>query len=204
MKRPKFLILLVAVGILFFSCKEKNAKLEKAPPVLGEAFLEEGKEQEAAAFLNQFGTFSSTAAEGKIQVVDFFFTSCPTICPKMTRHLKEVQEHFSGNMQVEIISYSIDGLNDTPGVLANYAEAYGIDSAQWKLLTGDPELIFERSRAYKVMAVDDKSGEERNLIHDGTFVLVDAQKRIRGYYNGLDIADTQRLIKDMEYLLKTL
>ena len=204
MKRPKFLILLVAVGILFFSCKEKNAKLEKAPPVLGEAFLEEWKEQEAAAFLNQFGTFSSTTAEGKIQVVDFFFTSCPTICPKMTRHLKEVQEHFSGNAQVEIISYSIDGLNDTPEVLANYAEAYGIDSAQWKFLTGDPELIFERSRAYKVMAVDDKSGEERNLIHDGTFVLVDAQKRIRGYYNGLDIVDTQRLIKDMEYLLKTL
>ncbi|MEO0901468.1 MAG: SCO family protein, partial [Bacteroidota bacterium] len=111
---------------------------------------------------------------------------------------------FAKNEQVEILSYSIDGLNDTPEVLKNYTRNHRIDTHQWQLITGEPSAIFQMSQAYKVMAYDDSDGTERNLIHDGTFVLVDDKNQIRGYYNGLKLKDTQRLISDMEKLLNTM
>ncbi len=190
-------VFLVVLG----SCKENFGGTAEAPPILGETSV---ASLEQALLTSQTGVTYTASTDDKIQVVDFFFTSCPTICPKMTSHLTVVQEHFEGNGKVEILSYSIDGRTDTPEVLENYAIAYGINEDQWKLLTGDPDTIFKISKGYKVMAFDDSIGEERNLIHDGTFVLVDNKKRIRGYYNGLDLSDTQKLISDMEKLLKTL
>lgn len=149
-------------------------------------------------------TITQNSFAGKIQVVDFFFTSCPTICPQMTSHLKEVQEHFRDDGRVAIISYSIDTTTDTPQRLSRYAESNNIDPVKWSLLTGDGDAIFELSKGYKVMAFDDSSEETPNLVHDGTFVLLDHQRRIRGYYNGLDKKDTYRMINDMEKLLKTM
>jgi protein SCO1/2 len=205
----------IASCILFllplFSCKGDAVVLSDALPILGETSVDpstgEAVHYRAPDFVltGQNGElFSQKDVRGKIHVVDFFFTSCPTICPQMTTHLKDVQEQFEGNDRVSILSYSIDGANDTPEVLSNYAETYGIDQKQWKLLTGNPSDIFELSRGYKVMAFDDSLGNDRNLVHDGTFVLLDSRRRIRGYYNGLDPEDTQRLISDMKILLKTL
>ncbi|TRX60559.1 SCO family protein [Fulvivirga sp. M361] len=139
--------------------------------------------------------------EGKVQVVDFFFTSCPTICPKMTRHLKTVQDYFINDPRVAIISFSIDPKHDTPERLKSYAENHGVNDMQWSLLTGNGPDVFALSKDYKVMAFDDRLGNEPNLIHDGTFVLVDDERKIRGYYNGLDKEDITRLIKDIEKLL---
>ena len=139
----------------------------------------------------------------KIQIVDFFFTSCPTICPKMTSHLKLVETAFKNDDRVAIISYSIDPKNDTPARLQQYAKQYDIDAKKWSFLTGDSNYIFELSKDYKVRAFDDSTDEEDNIFHDGTFVLVDPQRRIRGYYNGLSKEDTQRLISDIKKLLKT-
>ncbi len=191
----------VVILVLFGSCKSKVSDAVEVPPILGEASVELPK---ALALISQTGAAYKESDGRKIQVVDFFFTSCPTICPKMTSHLVEVQNHFEGNESVEILSYSIDGNNDTPKVLEHYANSYDIDEDQWKLVTGNPEDIFRISKGYKIMAFDDSFGGERNLIHDGTFVLLDDQRRIRGYYNGLELEDTQRMIDDMEILLKTL
>lgn len=196
---------------ILISCKGEEVAQSEVLPILGETSYhpESGKavHYKAPGFSLKSQTgemFSDAQLDGKIHVVDFFFTSCPTICPKMTSHLKEVQQHFEGNNKVEILSYSIDGETDNPQLLQNYANLYGINSQQWKLLTGNQTDIFKISKGYKVMAFDDSLRGERNLIHDGTFVLLDGERRIRGYYNGLDPRDTGRLIRDMEKLLKTL
>ena len=120
----------------------------------------------------------------------------------MTTHLKSVEEAFNTNDNVEIISISIDPKNDTPQRLLEYSKNYDINTNRWSLLTGCDDIIFELAKDYKVRAFDDSSDAEKNLMHDGTFVLVDGKQRIRGYYNGLDKDDTLKLINDIKILLK--
>lgn len=204
-------LILFALVWIQFSCKGEGSILAEELPILGETVYHPLSGEKihykvpGFSLMSQSGdAFSADQLHGKIHVVDFFFTSCPTICPIMTSNLKEVQRHFKGNDRVEILSFSIDGETDNPKVLENYAGLHGINTHQWKLLTGDQADVFEISKAYKVMAFDDSLRGERNLIHDGTFVLLDTERRIRGYYDGLDSQDTGRLIRDMEKLLKTL
>lgn len=191
--------------LLFIWSCQQEAKL----PILGEKVIDEAtgelKDYQTPLFslTNQSDQIiSSQDLSGKIQVVDFFFTSCPSICPAMTKHLKLVQEAFEGEERVHIISYSIDPQKDTPQKLNRYAQTYQINPQQWTLLTGEQDEILELSKDYKVRAFEEEFAGERNLIHDGTFVLVDTQRRIRGYYNGLEKEDTERLIKDIRKLLK--
>lgn len=147
-------------------------------------------------------TTSQSDFDHKIKVVDFFFTRCPTICPVMTDHLKLVEKAFKEENRVAIISYSIDAKNDTPDQLKNYSQNHEIDTGKWTFLTGDSAIIFELSKEYKVRAFKDNQDNQESLLHDGTFVLVDGKRRIRGYYNGLSITDTERLILDIRKLLK--
>ena len=190
--------------MLLLSCAQ-----EERLPILGETSTDpktgEIVHYKAPEFelINQLNKkASSDEFTNKIQVVDFFFTSCPTICPKMTKHLKLVENHFQNNDRVAIISYSIDAKNDTPERLKTYADMYKINNDKWTFLTGDIEKIFEISKDYKISAFDDSNAQGSNLIHDGTFVLVDGLRRIRGYYNGLDQTETEKLIADIEILLK--
>lgn len=199
--------LIVLLSLLFLSsCTTEETKL----PILGEKLKDpiSGKviHYKAPIFeltnqLNQ--AVSNKKFEGKIQVIDFFFTSCPTICPKMTRHLKVVAEKFAQENKVAIISHSIDPKHDTPERLLSYAERYEVNNAKWSLLTGDRDYIFDLAKDYKVRAFDDDgSSSETSLIHDGTFVLVDGRRHIRGYYNGLELTDVNRLINDIKKILK--
>ncbi len=199
---------LFALTIISPSCTKQNEHQDWVLPILGEKKLDTATGdtiyhtiQDFVMVDQQRGKVTRKALEGKISVVDFFFTSCPTICPKMTGHLKVVQEHFSREDDIQIISYSINPEHDTPDKLLSYAKAYDIDNNSWSLLTGNKEDIFSLSKSFKVRAFDDSQGEQTNLIHDGTFVLLDEKQRIRGYYNGLDLSDTQRMIADIYKLL---
>ena len=190
--------------MIFTGCK-KNDRL----PILGESSIDPltGKNRfyQTPGFIlkNQFNKdVTHKDLENKIHVVDFFFTSCPTICPKMTGHLKLIEEAFEKVDEVAIVSYSIDYQNDTPGRLRQYSKNYDINDKKWTFLTGGSGEVFELSKDYKVMAFDDGVADQRNLIHDGTFVLVDGKRRIRGYYDGLSARDTERLIVDIQKLLK--
>ena len=156
------------VALLLLGC----ATEESALPILGER-------APSFSLTNQMQqTITDRKVAGKIHVVDFFFTSCPSICPQMTTHLKVVQEAFAGEEEVAILSYSIDAKHDTPDRLLEYARRYGIDNEQWSLLTGDRDQIFELAKDYKVRAFDDSDSQgdsETSLIHDGTFVLLDGK-----------------------------
>lgn len=202
MKILNYLSAMLSFLVLAY-CTEKEGL-----PILGESSVEVGTGKMLHYTSPKFNLtnqlnqkVSSEEFEGKIQIVDFFFTSCPTICPQMTNHLKSVAEAFSDEDKVKIISFSIDPENDTPERLLDYSKLHDINLEKWTLLTGCKDIIFELAKDYKVRAFDGSDEREINLIHDGTFVLVDFRQRIRGYYNGLDEIDTERLISDVQKLL---
>jgi len=143
--------------------------------------------------------------EGKIYVADFFFTTCGSICPKMTSQLTRVQEKYKQNDKVRILSHTVLPEEDSVEAMANYALQYGADSHMWLFLTGDKKQIYELARkSYFVMkevAVGEGDGGKSDFIHTENFVLVDSQKRIRGYYDGTSKEEVDQLLLDMDKLL---
>ncbi|OKL40129.1 SCO family protein [Pontibacter flavimaris] len=137
---------------------------------------------------------------GKVYVTDFFFTSCPTICPKMKTQMLRVYEAYKDNPNVVLLSHSIDPAHDTVAVLKDYADRLGVETAKWHLLTGDKDSIYTMAEAYLAAAQEDE-GAEGGFSHSGDFYLIDQQRRIRGHYNGTEEEDVDRLIRDIPLLL---
>ena len=143
----------------------------------------------------------STTIQGKIFVADFFFTSCPSICPKMMKEMDDVYTKYKSNKNVVILSYSIDPVRDSVPRLKNYERKIGFESSQWHLLTGNKDSIYNLADKFLVSAAEDPDAPGGH-IHSGNFILVDKHRRIRGYYNGVDDASVQKLMDDMDILLK--
>jgi len=148
--------------------------------------------------LNQDNAGSGTEKwNGKIVVVNFFFTHCSGVCPKMTGNLIKVQEAYKNDTGIIINSLTVDPESDSASQLKIYARRYGIQSTKWQLLTGDKKEIYRLARnEFKVLATDGDGGAG-DFIHSEKIVLVDTQKRIRGYYDGTDINEMKQLIKDI-------
>mgnify|MGYP002139766887 CR=1 FL=1 len=136
----------------------------------------------------------------KIYIADFFFTTCPTICPVMKKQMRKVYEKVKGQNDVAILSHTIDPEHDTPSVLKEYATDLGVKDTQWMFVTGDREKIYEiGEKKYLVVAGADSTAPG-GYIHSGAFVLIDKEKRVRGMYNGTDDEATKRLIGDIARL----
>ncbi|MUP44503.1 SCO family protein [Gramella sp. BOM4] len=131
-------------------------------------------------FVNQDGdTISNDYYDGKVYLVEFFFTTCPTICPIMNRNLVEIQDEFDDRKDFGIASISIDPSHDTPEVLSDYAESYGIDHPHWNLLTGEKEDIYQlANQGFGIYAGEDAE-VPGGFAHQGMFVLVDQEGYIR-------------------------
>lgn len=156
--------------------------------------------------LNQYGeSMTLEKVKGKVFVAEYFFTTCGTICPKMTEQMTRVQEQFRGNDDVKILSFTVNPDYDTVQVLLEYAQKYGAEKDQWHFLTGSKEELYRLARkSFFVL----KPAEAINLgdagsdfIHTNNFVLVDQQLRIRGYYDGTSISEVNELMEDIELLL---
>lgn len=156
--------------------------------------------------LNQYGeSITLEKVKGKVFVAEYFFTTCGTICPKMTEQMTRVQEKFRGNDAVKILSFTVNPDYDTVQVLLEYAQKYGAEKDQWHFLTGSKEELYRLARkSFFVL----KPAEAMNLgdagsdfIHTNNFVLVDQQLRIRGYYDGTSISEVNELMEDIELLL---
>ena len=146
---------------------------------------------------------SNETLKGKIYVADFFFTSCPSICPKMTSNLSRVQEEFIGDTDVQLLSYSVMPWVDSVAVLKSYAEIKGINSDQWNLLTGAKEDIYQLARtSYFAEKEIGLSREANEFLHTENFILVDEEGRIRGVYNGTLALEVTRLITDIKTLMR--
>jgi protein SCO1/2 len=142
----------------------------------------------------------SNTIKGKIFVADFFFTSCPSICPKMMKNMDQVYEKYKGNNNVIILSYSIDPVRDSVARLKAYEKKIGFESAKWHLLTGNKDSIYHLAEKYLVSASENPDAPGGH-VHDGNFILIDKHKRIRGYYDGTDDTKVQNLMDDMDILL---
>ncbi|MES2556742.1 MAG: SCO family protein [Bacteroidota bacterium] len=143
--------------------------------------------------------------KGKVFVAEYFFSTCATICPKMTAQMERVHNHFKQNNQVAILSFTVDPETDSVARLAEYAQLHHADSKQWHFLTGKKEKLYEVARrsffVLKPAAVENQGDVGSDFIHTNNFVLVDQQLRIRGYYDGTSEKEVGRLMKDMEQLL---
>lgn len=149
---------------------------------------------------NQNGdTISEKNYADKIYVADFFFTTCQTICPKMTQHMGYLQSKLKDNPNVLLLSHTVTPEIDTVAQLYRYAKKKGVDSKKWNLVTGDKKDIYNLARkSYMVAKVQPYS--KYDLIHTENFVLVDKKQRIRGYYDGTNLEEVQQLLEDIELL----
>ena len=152
-------------------------------------------------FLSQDSTvITPQTFENKIYVTDFFFTTCPTICPQMKAQMLRVYEAYEENNDIILLSHTIDPQHDTVGVLKDYSERLGISSDHWLMVTGEKNEIFDVAKKYMVSAMEDEN-QPGGFVHSGAFVLIDKKKQIRGYYDGTKELETSELIDDIEVLL---
>ncbi|PMD95360.1 SCO family protein [Siphonobacter sp. BAB-5405] len=153
--------------------------------------------------LNQDSTWvNQDLLKGKIVVADFFFSRCPTICPKMATQLNRIQDVFINNPNVLIVSHSIDPTHDTPSVLRSYGKRYDAEPGKWVFLTGDKPQIYQLAiKGYKLAVQDDNAQTADAFTHDSKLVLVDKEGVIRGYYDGEDKEEIDRLILEIRVLL---
>lgn len=146
-------------------------------------------------------TITEKDMNGKVTVTDFFFTSCPTICPVMKTQMLRVYEKYRDNDRVLLLSHSIDPEYDTREVLADFAKKLEIDGHTWYFLTGDKDSIYARAEQYMISARADASAPG-GYVHSGAFLLIDGDRNIRGMYDGTREQAVDSLMKDMDLLLK--
>jgi protein SCO1/2 len=153
------------------------------------------------SFTNQNGkSITQKDYEGKIYVADFFFTSCKSICPKMTTNLVEVQKAFLDNSKVKLLSFSVMPDIDSVSVLKEYAKINSVIDSKWNLVTGDKKAIYAMARKSYLAVKQGKPEELYDMVHTENFVLVDSKRRIRGFYDGTKKEEIQRLIEDINWL----
>ncbi|MEO8171869.1 MAG: SCO family protein [Sediminibacterium sp.] len=154
--------------------------------------------------LDQTGTvFTEKNMDGKICVADFFFTSCPGICPRMSFNMKILQDSFLHDESIQLLSHSVMPATDSVPVLQLYAAKKGVNADRWRLLTGSKQEIYNLGRRFYF--VEEDEGEKKDttqFLHTENFILLDGKRRIRGIYNGLSLPSIQNLIADIKELKK--
>jgi protein SCO1/2 len=152
-------------------------------------------------YINQYGdSISDKDLDGKIYVADFFFTSCPSICPVMQRNMLDVYNEFKGTDDVKILSYTIDPKYDSVAVLKKYADKLGVTGKTWWFLQGKKDDTYQIAEKSYLVAVSQDSTVPGGYVHQGYFVLIDKQKRVRGSYDGTNPKQVAQLIADIKTL----
>jgi protein SCO1 len=211
-----FLFKLIAIslnGFLILSCQSNKSNISELP-ILGNwhvnTYDKDGQTVSDTVyhtiadfeFINQEGdTISNEDVKGKVYLADFFFTSCPTICPAMKTQMLRVYDRFKEEPNFLILSHTIDPEHDTAELLKDFANKIGIEDAKtWHFLTGDQEKIYKIGQtSYLTTAMEDQN-EPGGFLHSGAFVLVDQQGRIRGIYDGTKPDKVDQLISDLPSL----
>lgn len=152
---------------------------------------------------NQNGkTITQNDYRGKIYIADFFFTTCPSICPIMTKNMAAIQQQILNQSDVLLLSHSVTPEIDSVAQLKKYAIEKGVNDAKWNLLTGDKKQIYELARKSYLAVKTDGDGGPFDMIHTENFILVDKERRIRGFYDGTNTEEVAQLILDLEQLQK--
>ena len=150
---------------------------------------------------NQNGeTITQADYQDKIYIADFFFTTCPTICPIMTKNMAEIQYEIKNDQEVMLLSHSVTPEIDSVAQLKKYALEKGVDDTKWNLVTGDKKDIYDLARKSYLAVKTDGDGGPFDMIHTENFILVDKERRIRGFYDGTKKEDIDKLMEDLVVL----
>ena len=150
--------------------------------------------------INQNGeTITQEYYKNKIYVADFFFTTCQSICPIMTKNMLEIQEQLKNDKEILLLSHTVTPEIDSVQQLKRYALENSVDDSKWNLVTGDKRQIYDLARK-SYLAVEDSEFGDFDMIHTENFMLIDKQRQIRGFYDGTDIKEIERLLVDIEIL----
>jgi len=207
-----FLFIFSVVGIRLLTEAQRP---EKKLPVYSPSMVSEELVEEEIRYVKKYhriNPFSMVNQNGetvtemnysdKIYVADFFFTTCPNICPMMTANMLYIQEKLKED-DIMLASFSVTPEIDTVEVLKEYSLDKGVNDEKWNLMTGDREQIYNLARKSFLVAKEDPLGGENQMIHTENFVLIDKEKRIRGYYDGTKLEEMEKLLADIEILKKS-
>lgn len=154
------------------------------------------------SFLNQDSIIiNQDSLNNKIYVADFFFTSCPSICPIMKKQMLRAYDKYKGNTEVKFLSHTIDPKHDSIAVLKNFSNKLGVNAKQWYFLYGDKETVYNLAKNSYMSSTFEDRASPGGIVHSGYFLLVDKNKRIRGAYDGTNEAQVTQMIDDMQVLL---
>lgn len=155
------------------------------------------------SFTNQNGrTITQNDYAGKIYVADFFFTTCASICPMMTSNMADIQKEVAAMPDVMLLSHTVIPDVDSVPVLKKYAVEHGVDDKKWNLVTGDKKEIYTMARKSYLAVKLGKPSEIYDMVHTENFVLVDRKKRVRGFYDGTNKEEMERLVEDIKWLVE--
>lgn len=205
----KYLVGLFCIVPVLFSCNQK-----KSLPVLGKKQTVKRVVKEDTVVDTLYHTIPDfrlmdqdsqmitlSTFEGKVYVADFFFTSCPTMCPKMKKQMYRVYQEFEDNDELVFLSHTVDPARDSVPVLKAYANDLGVKTDKWHFVTGERKKIYNiAEKGYLTFAQKDPQAPG-GFSHTGMFILVDRQNRIRGYYNGTRKEEADKLINDLHAFL---
>jgi protein SCO1/2 len=208
-----FLIIVISLSTIILSLFYSALKPKKSLPIYNPSMVNPELVDSTVQYISKYHSiadFSFTNQsgkiitqkdyEGKIYVADFFFTTCGSICPKMTTNLVEVQKAFINNPKVMLLSHSVFPETDNVAVLKEYAIKNGVIDSKWNLVTGDKKQIYSLARKSYLAVKLGKPEELYDMVHTENFVLVDSKRRVRGFYDGTNKEDIKRLIEDINFL----
>ena len=205
-------ILSVIIVFLFYNALKPKERLPIYQPNMVSATLVDSSMQYVRKYhtiadfklVNQNGeTITQDTYADKIYVADFFFTTCPSICPVMTANLAEVQNEFKNDNEVLLLSHSVTPEIDSVAQLKKYAIEKGVVDLKWNLVTGNKKQIYELARKSYMAVMEDGDGGAYDMIHTENFMLIDKERRIRGYYDGTNKEEVEKLIRDIAILKST-
>ena len=212
-KYKRFIIFFGVVSsiiiLLFYNALLPQKKLPVFQPAMVNYELVDSTIQHVKKFhriadfelINQNGkTVTHENFNGKIYVADFFFTTCPSICISMTDNLLKVQKEIQNNPNILLISHSVTPKIDSVSQLKKYAIEKGVNDKKWHLVTGDKKEIYKLARKSYLAVKDEGDGGPFDMIHTENFILVDPDKRIRGFYDGTDAREIKRLLLEIKIL----
>jgi protein SCO1 len=192
-----FVLVILVLPIATFGAYTWLQSKFKRLPVYGK----ENHRIQSFVLTSQNGSQTSLENLGnKIMVADFFFTHCPSVCLKMSTSLKRVQDEFKRDSTIHLLSFTVDPERDSVAQLSNYARQFGVNTNQWSLLTGDKKNLYQLARNSFMVVATDGDGGPNDFIHSEKLVLVDKQHRIRGYYDGTNDAEVNKLMNDIKKL----
>lgn len=204
-----FLVLSIIIVTIIYNILNVKKALPIYQPALVNAELVDSTIQHKKKY-HKIADFSLTNQNGetvtqenfknKIYIADFFFTTCPTICPIMTDHMRDIQKEIINDNNIMLLSHSVTPKIDSVAQLKRYALKKGVNDKKWHLVTGDKKQIYELARKSYLAVKTDGNGDQYDMIHTENFMLIDKERQIRGFYDGTDPEAIKTLLEDLETL----